>query len=146
MSFLLEFFENQSCAPELLPVLVLLELWVFGPNVVESMVLQLILGLESFSRVALSERLLNLLHAFDFRKLSFAVAYCRSTTARPIPCFMPVRLGRPRSRAFFLVAAAQLRHVSYGLNSGWGGPIRDYLGFWGGSIKGACYKFSPVLM
>ena len=27
-------------------------------------------------------------------------------------------------------------HVSYGLNSGWGGPIGDYIGFWGGPIKG----------
>ena len=25
--------------------------------------------------------------------------------------------------------------MSYGLNLGWGGPIGDYIGFWGGSIK-----------
>ena len=28
-------------------------------------------------------------------------------------------------------------HMSYGLNVGWGGPIEDYIGFWGGGpIKG----------
>ena len=26
--------------------------------------------------------------------------------------------------------------LSYGLNLGWGGPIRDYIGFWGGPMKG----------
>ena len=25
--------------------------------------------------------------------------------------------------------------MSYGLNLGWGGPIGDYIGFWGGPIK-----------
>ena len=50
--------------------------------------------------------------------------------------------------------------MSYGLNLGWGGPIGDYKGFWGGPIKGyttnlvhsndrllqsAYYKFSPGL-
>ena len=27
-------------------------------------------------------------------------------------------------------------YMSYGLNLGWGGPIGDYIGFWGGPIKG----------
>ena len=26
--------------------------------------------------------------------------------------------------------------MSYGLNLGWGGPIGDYIEFWGGPIKG----------
>ena len=26
--------------------------------------------------------------------------------------------------------------MSYGLNLGWGGPIGDYVGFWGRPIKG----------
>ena len=26
--------------------------------------------------------------------------------------------------------------MSYGLNLGWAGPIGDYIGFWGGPIKG----------
>ena len=27
-------------------------------------------------------------------------------------------------------------YMSYGLNSGWGEPIGDYIGFWGGPITG----------
>ena len=33
--------------------------------------------------------------------------------------------------------ASRLRaSMSYGLNLGWSGPIGDYIGFWGGPIKG----------
>ena len=31
--------------------------------------------------------------------------------------------------------------MSYGLNLGWGGPIGDYIGFWGGPIQGHTTNF-----
>ena len=34
----------------------------------------------------------------------------------------------------------QLIHVSYGPNLGWGVPIGDYIGFWGGPINGSNSK------
>ena len=30
----------------------------------------------------------------------------------------------------------QSQHMSYGLNLGWGGPIMEYIGFWGGPTRG----------
>ena len=40
-------------------------------------------------------------------------------------------------------------HMIYGLNLGWGGPIGDYIGFWGYLFEGYIviyYKFSPGLI
>ena len=43
-------------------------------------------------------------------------------------------------------AAVIADNMIYGLNSGWGGPIGDYIGFSGGSIKGYTPLFSPGLI
>ena len=43
-------------------------------------------------------------------------------------------------------AAAVIADMSYGLNSGWGRPIGDCIGFSGGSIKGYTPLFSPGLI
>ena len=32
-----------------------------------------------------------------------------------------------------LAASGEKHDISYGLNSGWWGPIGDYIGFWGGN-------------
>ena len=37
-------------------------------------------------------------------------------------------------------------NMSYRLNLGWGGPIGNYIGFWGGPIKGDIAHVSPGLI
>ena len=34
------------------------------------------------------------------------------------------------------VARDGIAHMSYGRNLGWGGPIMEYIGFWGGPTRG----------
>ena len=62
----------------------------------------------------------SMVQGFCFSNLGYRRQGCLFRDSPSSPC---AQLADPQA------------HMSYGLNLGWGGPIGDYVGFWGGGTS-----------